>query len=251
MRARTGWWLLAVVACTSGDPASAPAPASNTTSATSIDVPVRVDGRPAPALVVAAAPVDLFAQCARSPHATIIARAARGTYVQGLCDQRATYALTLDNLGGIATVRLWSASEGARTVVARADHVVAIELVVAPAPDSALRAGLTIIVPGRPDTALSGDEIDALTPTQQHQAGVPLAALLAAAKIHVPTGAHLTVVAQDERIEVDAAWLRDPAHQVRLKHNRQGLLRFDHVDPKGVSTHLRDVRTIAITPAKT
>ena len=250
--------LVVIAACGRGTPEPSPPPTGAPSTAVgaapvvpAIDVPVRIDGQPATVLAAAATPIDLWSLCTRYPSAkVIVARSAAGTYAQGSCDQRATYALTLDNVAGVATARLASTFDGKRSVIATAEHVVAIELVVAPAAAPSPAAGLTITIPGRPPTVLSAAQLDALTPVKHHQAGVPLTALLAAAKVDVPPGSHLIAVTDAERYDIGAAWLHDPEHTLMLKHNRQGLLRFDHVGPDGKRAHLRGVRTIELVPAK-
>ena len=240
MRAR-GWLLVVVVACGRRTPDPAPAPATPV-----ITIPVHLDGQPAPALALADAPLDLWSLCARYPGATIAARAVTGTYAEGKCDHRGGYAFTVTPHAGQATARLEATIEGQRAIIAQAEPVAVIELTVAPPPAPPASADLTVTVAGHPPTTISAAQLDALTPVQHHKDGVPLVAVLAAAKVEVPARAHLVAVTDTERYVIEAAWLRDPAQSLLLKHNNQGLIRFDHTSAAGKQAHLRGVRAIEI-----
>ncbi len=130
----------------------------------------------------------------------------------------------------------------ARRSFARADDVIAIDVVRPRAAPVVATVGLAITAPGRPPIALAGAAFDALVPTEHVRRGIGVVALLAAAGVRAD--GDLLVHGRGAPYRIEAAWLRDRDQVLALRRNHRGQLRFEHTVRGERRGHVADVTAI-------
>lgn len=194
---------------------------------TAIAIPAALDERAIAPITVGAAPVDLWALCERGDVASIDVRAGNGAFVHGDCAHRDAYSLRLVQRDAHVLAELRRRA-GDAVVAATADVAeIALESVAAAAAAAQPPAPLHVVIDGRPAADIPAatlyDEDDG-----QRRLGGRLGRILSAAGVDPAHAAAITLHAADGDYAVDPAWLTSSHHDLRIRHNRRGLLRFSH-----------------------
>lgn len=216
---------------------------------TVITIPAELDDHAIAPITVGDAPVDLWTQCERGDVASIDVRAGDGSFVHGDCAHRDDYTLRLVPRDARVAAELRRRVGDA--LVATTPAVAEIELVSVAAAAAAAQppAPLHVVIEGRaavdvPAAALY-DEDDG-----QRTLGGRLGRILSAAGVDPAHVAALTLHAADGDYAIDPAWLTSPHHDLRIRHNRRGQLRFNHQRDDVQVARRTGVTSIDVRPAR-
>jgi hypothetical protein len=208
---------------------AAPATGDGGPPGAELAIPAALDDRALAPINVGRAPVDLWPQCERGDVASIDARARNGTFVHGDCAHREHYSFRLVRRDAQVAAELRRRDDGA--VVAAIPEVAEISLESVAAAAAAARppAPLHLEIEGRaavdvPAATLYDDEED----DGQRMLGGRLGRILSAAGVDPARVATITVHAADGDYVLEPAWLTSRQHDLRIRHNQRGLLRFSH-----------------------
>ena len=226
-----------------------PAPRDGGPAGTEIGIPAAIDDRAISPITVGEAPIDLWTLCERGDVASIEARAGNGAFVHGDCAHRDHYSFRLVRRGAQVAAELQR--RAGEAIVASTPEVAEIELESVAAATAAAQppAPLHVEIEGRaavdvPATTLY-DEADG-----QRMLGGRLGRILSAAGVDPAHTAAITLHAADGDYVIEPAWLTSPHHDLRIRHNRRGLLRFSHRRDDVQVARRTGVTSIDVRPAR-
>lgn len=212
-----------------------------------VSVPVTIDGVPGAALAVGGEGLVLWTLCDRLSAAVIELRAATGAIVVGECAHRGEYTLRARAVRGRVGVELRRSTTDAP--VASAAQVVGVEITSVAAMEEAARPPppVRLVIDGQPRDVPAVELDDDAAGSRR--SGPRLQAVLQAAQLQPAQLASFVIHATDGDYPIDLAWFSSTRDDMRMRYNRRGELRFEHLRD-GVQVARRKVSSLEVTLAK-